>query len=52
VLRRRTICEDGICGISGVVVGWKLRFKAVGVAAVMVVLCVVRSNGFDVTEKV
>jgi hypothetical protein len=60
VPRRRKICEDGACEVLGVVVGWYLCFKAVGVAADMVVLCVARSNGFtlipifwrDGTEKV
>jgi hypothetical protein len=44
VPRRRSICEDGACEVLGVAVGWKLCFQAVGLPAVMVVLCV-RSNG-------
>jgi hypothetical protein len=41
------MCEDGAFKVLGVVVGWKLCFQAVGVAAVMVVLCV-GSNGLFV----
>ena len=41
------MCEDGACKVLGVVVGWKLCFQTVGVAAVMVVLCV-GSNGLFV----
>jgi hypothetical protein len=44
------MCEDGAFKVLGVVVGWKLCFQAVGVAAVMVVLCV-GSNGLFVGEE-